>query len=80
MDMQEFTAKLAAATKELTEEERNALAKMFQTVQSDITKEDDPKVDYTFAASSDETGIPDGMTPRLDALKKQYLNAKPTIS
>lgn len=38
MDMKEFTAKLEEATKQLSQEERDSLAKLFQSVSGDITK------------------------------------------
>lgn len=79
MDMQEFTAKLAAATKELSDDERTSLTKMFQSVQGEITKPDS-QVDFTFSTSEGGNDIPNDITPRLHFLKEQYLNAKPTIS
>ncbi|HFI0695192.1 TPA: choline trimethylamine-lyase [Streptococcus suis] len=79
MDMKEFTAKLEEATKKLSAEERASLVKIFQSVSDDITK---PEV--TFASqpyvASEGTEVPDGITPRLQALKDQYLKAQPTIS
>ncbi len=79
MDMKEFTAKLEEATKKLSAEERASLVKIFQSVSDDITK---PEVHFTNEVSlaAEGTEVPDGITPRLQALKNQYLKAQPTIS
>ncbi|MGX6970027.1 choline trimethylamine-lyase [Vagococcus bubulae] len=77
MDIKEFSAKLAEATKELSTEEQQALMKMFASVSDDITKTD--SVDLTFV-SGNHTDIPNGITPRLEALKENYLKQKPTIT
>lgn len=77
MDIKEFSAKLAEATKELSTEEQQALMKMFASVSDDITKTD--SVDLTFV-SGNNTEIPNGITPRLEALKANYLKQKPTIT
>lgn len=74
MDIKEFSAKLAEATKELSAEERQALMKMFATV-ADHT-ESVPKNDPV----GDETLVPDQITPRLRALKENYLKQVPTIT
>lgn len=75
MDMQEFKAKLQEATKQLSDAERASLANLFQSVSGDSTKPNPAPV-----LASEGTEIPDGITPRLQALKNQYLNARPTIS
>ncbi|ALS01020.1 glycyl radical enzyme [Enterococcus silesiacus] len=77
MDIKEFSAKLAEATKELSSEERTALMKMFATV-ADDTK--DTSITSGGFASDNETTIPNGITARLDALKANYLKQKPTIT
>ncbi|UUV98085.1 choline trimethylamine-lyase [Vagococcus luciliae] len=77
MDIKEFSAKLAEATKELSTEEQQALMKMFASVSDDITKTD--SVDLTFV-SGNQSGVPNGITPRLEALKENYLKQKPTIT
>ena len=74
MDIKEFSAKLAEATKELSAEERNALMKMFATV-ADHTES--PSESYSV---SDATVVPNGITPRLSALKENYLKQVPTIT
>ncbi|RMI76996.1 formate C-acetyltransferase/glycerol dehydratase family glycyl radical enzyme, partial [Streptococcus iniae] len=79
MDMKEFTAKLEEATKQLSDAERASLEKLFQSVSGDITKADDTQKESPLIAA-EGTEVPDGITPRLNALKKQYLEAKPTIS
>lgn len=77
MDIKEFSAKLAEATKELSLEERTALMKMFATVADDTTSTS--STSGGFAADNDST-IPNGITTRLDALKKNYLTQIPTIT
>ncbi|MBO1300603.1 MULTISPECIES: choline trimethylamine-lyase [unclassified Enterococcus] len=74
MDIKEFSVKLAEATKELSVEERQALMKMFATV-ADHT-ESVPKNDPV----GDETLVPNQITPRLRALKENYLKQVPTIT
>ncbi|MGM0125906.1 choline trimethylamine-lyase [Enterococcus sp. AZ194] len=74
MDIKEFSAKLAEATKELSAEERNALMKMFATV-ADHTES--PSESYSVG---DATSVPNGITPRLSALKENYLQQVPTIT
>jgi choline trimethylamine-lyase len=73
MDINEFSAKLAEATKELSAEERNALMKMFATVADHAESPSD-------SDSSDATVVPNGITPRLSALKENYLKQVPTIT
>ncbi|MEI5988953.1 formate C-acetyltransferase [Enterococcus termitis] len=77
MDIKEFSAKLAEATKELSSEERTALMKMFATV-ADDTK--DTSITSGGFASDNETTIPTGITARLEALKANYLKQVPTIT
>ena len=79
MDMNEFTAKLEEATKKLSAEDRASLVKIFQSVSEDITKPDVVVSGAQYVAS-EGVDIPDGITPRLQALKDQYLKATPTIS
>ena len=73
MDINEFSAKLAEATKELSAEERNALMKMFATVADHAETPSD-------SDSNDATVVPNGITPRLSALKENYLKQVPTIT
>ena len=77
MDIKEFSAKLAEATKELSSEERSALMKMFATVADDTTENSSTSGGF---ASDNESAIPNGITGRLEALKANYLKQKPTIT
>ncbi len=79
MDMNEFTAKLEEATKKLSAEDRASLVKIFQSVSEDITKPDFVTSGPQYV-ESEGVDVPDGITPRLQALKNQYLSATPTIS
>ncbi|MCA5011406.1 MULTISPECIES: choline trimethylamine-lyase [unclassified Enterococcus] len=77
MDIKEFSAKLAEATKELSPEEQTALMKMFATVSDDLNT---PSSTSGGFASAGQTTIPAGITPRLEALKENYLKQVPTIT
>lgn len=77
MDIKEFSAKLAEATKELSPEEQTALMKMFATVSDDLNT---PSSTSGGFAAAGQTTIPAGITPRLEALKENYLKQVPTIT
>lgn len=77
MDMQDFSAKLAEATKELTDSEKAALMRMFASVKEDIESEE---VVETVEFHSEGTNIPEGITPRLVALKETYMKHVPAIT
>ncbi|GAB2025368.1 choline trimethylamine-lyase [Lactovum odontotermitis] len=79
MDMKEFQAKLAEATKDLTPNEKQSLAKMFESVSEKITGDDEATVHVAFD-NDGSTDVPDGMTPRLKALKDNYLKQVPSIT
>ena len=73
MDIREFSSMLSDATKNMSEQERDALLKIFKNAVEDTAEED-----VTTAPVGD--GIPDGMTLRLAKLKENYLKHKPTIT
>lgn len=77
MDIREFSNKFAEATKNMSAEERSALMKMFEGVSKEITKENP---DTTTSSSSNDGGVPNGITERLNRLKESYLKWKPTIT
>lgn len=77
MDIKEFSAKLAEATKELSSEERQALMKMFASVSDEVKKDD---IVTETLASEEGTAIPNGITKRLQALKDNYLEQVPSIT
>ena len=77
MDIKEFSAKLAEATKELSSEERTALMKMFASVSDEVKKDD---VVTEILVSDEGTEIPNGITKRLQALKDNYLEQVPSIT
>ena len=74
MDIKEFSAKLAEATKELSSEERQALMKMFASVSDEVKKDD---IVTEILVSDEGTEIPNGITKRLQALKDNYLEQVP---
>jgi choline trimethylamine-lyase len=77
MDIKEFSAKLAEATKELSPEEQTALMKMFATVSDDLNT---PSTTGGGFSTDGQTGVPAGITPRLEALKENYLKQVPSIT
>ena len=77
MDIKEFSAKLAEATKELSSEERQALMKMFASVSDEVKKDD---VVTEILVSDEGTEIPNGITKRLQALKDNYLEQVPSTT
>lgn len=77
MDIKEFSAKLAEATKELNPEERQALMKMFASVSDEVKKDD---IVTETLVLQEGTDIPDGITKRLQALKDNYLKQVPSIT
>lgn len=83
MDIRDFSNKLADATKHMTEAQRASLIKMFESVASEITKEE-TTASYApqsvGAYNSAGAGIPDGMTSRLIELKENYLKQVPSIT
>ncbi|MGL5439514.1 MAG: choline trimethylamine-lyase [Filifactoraceae bacterium] len=78
MDIREFSNKLAEATKNMSNEERMALMKMFESVSDDVDQKNET-VNKVCIASSNE-GIPNGITERLSLLKENFLRHKPSIT
>ncbi|ABR49953.1 Formate C-acetyltransferase [Alkaliphilus metalliredigens QYMF] len=76
MNIREFSIKFVEATKNMSEEERNALKKIFQGITQEIPKED---TDISLYRENHQ-GIPTGITERLKTLKDNYLKWKPSIS
>ena len=79
MDIREFSNKLAEATKNMSDEERASLMKMFQSVSEDITKKDAPSARNNYTAP-EGTGVPDGITDRLKKLKENFLKQVPSVT
>ncbi|TWI73027.1 formate C-acetyltransferase [Desulfobotulus alkaliphilus] len=77
MDLQEFSNKLAEATKGLSPEERASLRKLFEGVSAEIVK-GAPGVEAP--AASFTTGIPNGPTERHVKLKENFLKQVPSIT
>lgn len=81
MDIREFSNQLAEATKNMSEEERNALIKMFNSVQNQVTAPESSGANCATGVAPDANGaIPDGPTPRIVALKENFLKQVPTIT
>ncbi|HIY91673.1 choline trimethylamine-lyase [Companilactobacillus sp. HBUAS56275] len=79
MDIKDFSAKLSEATKDLSDEERQALVKMFSSVSNEVSK-DAEATPSKVVVEDEETEIPDGITSRLKALKDNYLKQVPSIT
>ena len=79
MDIREFSNKLAEATKNMSDEERASLMKMFESVSGEITKNEGPSTNNTYTAS-EGTGVPDGITERLRKLKENFLKQVPSVT
>lgn len=89
MDIRDFSNKLAEATKNMSEEEREALKNMFEGVTKEIMKNEAaggsasdspaPITASEVSYDSPQTGIPDGPTPRIVALKETFMKQVPTI-
>jgi choline trimethylamine-lyase len=77
LDIREISNIFMEATKNMSDEERAGLMKMFESVSKDITKEEPT----TSCVAYDNNGqIPDGITERLVKLKEKYLTHVPTIT
>jgi len=79
VDIREFSNKLAEATKNMSDEERASLMKMFESVSGEITKNEGPSTNNTYTAS-EGTGVPDGITDRLRKLKENFLKQVPSVT
>lgn len=79
MNIKDFSAKLSEATKDLSDEERQALVKMFSSVSNEVSK-DAETTPSKVVVEDEETEIPDGITSRLKALKDNYLKQVPSIT
>jgi len=79
VDIREFSNKLAEATKNMSDEERASLMKMFESVSGEITKSEGPSTNNTYTAS-EGTGVPDGITERLRKLKENFLKQVPSVT
>jgi choline trimethylamine-lyase len=77
LDIRDFSNKLAEATKNMSAEERASLIKLFEDVSMNIAKEEAQPSTVT---SSNDGGIPNGMTDRLRKLKENYLKHVPSIT
>lgn len=80
MDIREFSNKLAEATKNMSEEERASLIKMFEGVSKEIAKEETGTTETTGTACATGGGVPNGITERLQKLKDMYMTHVPTIT
>lgn len=84
MDIREFSNQLAEATKNMSEEERNALIKMFNGVQDQIGKTPEtveaPCSGGVYEATGNGTSIPPGPTERILALKENFMKQVPRVT
>ena len=77
MDLQEFSSKLAEATKNLTPEEKASLKKLFDGVTKEAFA---TPAASSYTAATPGIGIPNGPTERHLKLKENFLNVVPSVS
>lgn len=77
MDIREFANQLAAATRNMSQEERDSFMNVIEGMSHEMKKED---TSACGSSCTDTQGIPDGITERLSKLKENYLKHKPTIT
>lgn len=81
MNLLDFTNKFAAATQNLSAEDRQKLLQAFQQVAMELEQEKQNKTYNASAAyTTTETEIPNGMTKRLKRLKANYMKQVPSIT
>ena len=95
MDIREFSNRIAEATKDMSEQERASLMKMFESVSDhvsavkpeDVAHHDTHEGKMTYYSSIaaattevDEDGVPKGPTDRLVKLKENFLKQVPSIT
>ena len=78
MDLQDFSNKLAEATKNLTAQERASLKKIFEGVSAEILQQTSTGV--AAASPTSASGVPDGPTERHLKLKEIFLRHVPSIT
>lgn len=78
MDLMNFSAQLANATKEMTPEQRETVRLMFERVTEELNRQGTPAREYEIASNGE--GVPEDITPRLRALKDNFLKQVPTIT
>ncbi len=79
MDLHDFSTKLAAATRNLTAEERASLKKIFEGVSAELLHKAGSVVVPANSAHA-ERGVPDGPTERHVKLKETFLKQVPSIT
>ena len=77
MDLNDFSNKLAEATKNLTTNERASLKKIFEGISSEVAKK---TVQPQTTIGPVATGIPNGPTDRQRKLKENFLTHVPTVT
>ncbi len=77
LDIRDFSVKLAAVTKNMSEAERASLLKLFEGVSKNMAKEEPSN---SREDSYHDGGIPNEMTERLKRLKENYLKHVPAIT
>ena len=75
MDLREFSKQLSEATKEMTPEQRRAVKEMFLKVTDQLEHND-----KTVEIAHEGTEVPADITPRLKALKDNFLKQTPSIT
>lgn len=79
MDIRELSTMLAEATKNMSQQERESLVKLFEGVSKNMTS-DELNQSAPACGCTDTDGIPNGITERLQKLKTNYLKHVPSIT
>jgi len=80
LDIRDFSNKLSEATKNMSNEERASLIKMFESVSKEIAKEEAKKTGAGEVACNTDGGVPNAITERLQKLKENYMTHVPSIT
>ncbi|HHY27942.1 MAG TPA: choline trimethylamine-lyase [Desulfitobacterium dehalogenans] len=80
MNKQEFAARLAEITKNMSPEETKAVLKIFQGISQELTTTTSGTGRISERTSPVDEGEITGLTPRLERLRAAYLKAKPGVS
>ena len=77
MDIKKLTDMIAEAIKNMPEQERTSVVKMFEDASQELLNEDELGIDNGLV---EKKGTPNGITERLQKLKENYLKHVPSIT
>ncbi|HJV45111.1 MAG TPA: choline trimethylamine-lyase [Bacillota bacterium] len=79
MNIQDFSVKLAEATKNMSLEDKTSLIKLFESISKNIEQKES-KSNHPTEMDSNNGEVPNGMTERLKLLKENYMRQVPSIT